>query len=125
MLSRQRFEAVTQLFFDVSGIRLAEHKRPLVVSRLQKLAQENPEELVVIGVNMRESPKEIRDFVAETGVTFPILMNPDDATLLAYRVRGLPLTAVISPDGGLWERIIGPLDPERFSIDKLHYPSNR
>ena len=40
MLSRQRFEAVTQLFFDVSGIRLAEHKRPLVVSRLQKLAQE-------------------------------------------------------------------------------------
>lgn len=40
MLSPQRFEAVTQLFFDVSGIRLGEHKRPLVVSRLQKLAQE-------------------------------------------------------------------------------------
>lgn len=40
MLSPQRFEAVTKLFFDVSGIRLGEHKRPLVVSRLQKLAQE-------------------------------------------------------------------------------------
>lgn len=40
MLSQQRFEAVTNLFFSVSGIRLAEHKRPLVVSRLQKLAQE-------------------------------------------------------------------------------------
>ncbi|MDE1998766.1 MAG: methyltransferase domain-containing protein [Burkholderiales bacterium] len=40
MLSSQQFDAVTQLFFDVSGIRLGEHKRPLVVSRLQKLAQE-------------------------------------------------------------------------------------
>ncbi|HET8870462.1 MAG TPA: CheR family methyltransferase [Aquabacterium sp.] len=40
MLSSQQFEAVTQLFFDVSGIRLGEQKRPLVVSRLQKLAQE-------------------------------------------------------------------------------------
>ncbi len=40
MLSQRRFDAVTQLFFDVSGIRLAEHKRPLVAGRLQKLAQE-------------------------------------------------------------------------------------
>ena len=40
MLSQKRFEAVTNMFFDVSGIRLGEAKRPLVVGRLQKLAQE-------------------------------------------------------------------------------------
>jgi cytochrome c biogenesis protein CcmG, thiol:disulfide interchange protein DsbE len=81
---------------------------------LEALAQENPEELVVLGVNMRESPAEVRDFVAGSGVTFPILLNPDDATLLAYDVRGLPLTVIISPDGALIERIVGPMDPERF-----------
>lgn len=86
---------------------------------LQRLSQENPDEVVVVGVNMRESPEVVQDFVAETGVSFPILLNPDDATLLSYDVRGLPLTAVIAPDGSLWERIVGPLDPERFSTARL------
>lgn len=38
MLSQVSFDAVTDLFFQVSGIRLAESKRPLVMGRLQKLA---------------------------------------------------------------------------------------
>ena len=86
---------------------------------LQKLSEENPEEFVVLGVNMRESPKDVQGFLAETGVNFPILLAPDDATLLAYGVRGLPLTAVIGPDGALRERIIGPLDPERFPFPPM------
>jgi chemotaxis protein methyltransferase CheR len=40
MLSHQSFEAVTDLFHSVSGIRLNETKRALVAGRLQKLAQE-------------------------------------------------------------------------------------
>jgi chemotaxis protein methyltransferase CheR len=39
-LSRKAFQAVTQLFEGVSGIRLAEHKHALVTGRLQRLAQE-------------------------------------------------------------------------------------
>jgi chemotaxis protein methyltransferase CheR len=39
MLSDASFAAVTDLFHSVSGIRLGEAKRPLVVGRLQKLAQ--------------------------------------------------------------------------------------
>jgi chemotaxis protein methyltransferase CheR len=38
-LSQQSFDAVTDLFHRVSGIRLTEAKRSLVVGRLQKLAQ--------------------------------------------------------------------------------------
>lgn len=38
-LSQQSFDAVTDLFHRVSGIRLTEAKRALVVGRLQKLAQ--------------------------------------------------------------------------------------
>lgn len=92
---------------------------------LQRLAQEDPDEVIVVGVNMRESPEVVQDFVAKTGVSFPILLNPDDATLLSYDVRGLPLTAVIAPDGSLWEQIVGPLDLERYALDALLYPSNR
>ncbi len=88
---------------------------------LQRLADENPDDLVVLGVNMRESPATVGDFVAETGVTFPILLHPDDATLLAYDVRALPLTALIAPDGSLQERIVGPLDPDRFTFSPILY----
>ena len=40
MLSPESFAAVTDLFHQVSGIRLTEAKRPLVAGRLQKLAQQ-------------------------------------------------------------------------------------
>ncbi len=65
--------------------------------------------LAVLGVNMRETPDEVRRFAAQYGITFPLLLNPDDATLLAYLVRGLPVTFVIGPDGALLERIDGPM----------------
>ena len=39
MLSQRSFDAVTDLFHSVSGIRLGEAKRALVAGRLQKLAQ--------------------------------------------------------------------------------------
>ena len=39
-LSAEAFEAVTQLFQQVSGIRLGDNKHALVTGRLQKLAQE-------------------------------------------------------------------------------------
>jgi len=39
-LTAKSFNAVVDLFHDISGIRLSEAKRPLVVSRLQKLAQD-------------------------------------------------------------------------------------
>jgi len=42
-LSRKSFELVTQLFHDVSGIRLTEAKHALVSGRLQKLAHESGE----------------------------------------------------------------------------------
>ena len=39
-LSTKAFEAVTQLFHKVSGIKLAESKHALVTGRLQRLASE-------------------------------------------------------------------------------------
>jgi chemotaxis protein methyltransferase CheR len=40
LLSPESFDAVTEMFHRVSGIRLSEAKRPLVAGRLQKLAQQ-------------------------------------------------------------------------------------
>ena len=43
-----------------------------------------------------------------------IALQPDDATLLAYDIRGLPISILIAPDGSLIHRFTGPLLPEAF-----------
>ena len=81
---------------------------------LQGLAERYPESLVVLGINMREEPALVQRFVEEMGVTFPILLGPDDAMLLAYAPRGLPLTYVIAPSGAVARVQYGPLDADGF-----------
>lgn len=79
---------------------------------LQKLAQER--DLVVLGVNFNEPAGTAAQFVAEHQLSFPILLKPDDITLLVYQVRGLPRTFVIAPDGTIALRIAGALNQEEL-----------
>lgn len=81
---------------------------------LQELATDHGADLTVLGINMRETATEIQPFIDEVGVTFPILLQPDDATLLSYGIRGLPLTVLVDPRGQLVYRRIGPLEPDVF-----------
>jgi thiol-disulfide isomerase/thioredoxin len=80
---------------------------------LNQLAAER--DLVVLGVNFNEESERVAQFVAEKGIDFPILLQPDDITLLFYGVRGLPRTFLIAPDGTLADSVIGALHPARFS----------
>ena len=62
-LSDQHFQAVTQLFQQISGIKLNASKRSLVQGRLQKLALEHGLDSIdayVDGVMSRKQPGEIR-----------------------------------------------------------------
>jgi thiol-disulfide isomerase/thioredoxin len=80
---------------------------------LNQLAAER--DLVVLGVNFNEDRERVAAFVAEQGINFPILLAPDEITLLFYGVRGLPRTFVIAPDGTLAHTAIGALRPAEFS----------
>ena len=79
---------------------------------LNQLATER--EMQVLGVNFNEEDEAVRRFVDEHGISFPILMQPDDITLLVYGVRGLPRSFVIAPDGTIAHTIIGQIDPARL-----------
>lgn len=88
--------------------------RPCVeeMPALQKLAQERG--LVVLGVNFNEPGEAVAEFIAQHHISFPILMNPDDITLLTYQVRALPRTFVIAPDGTMALSIAGTIDSRQF-----------
>lgn len=78
---------------------------------LDRLATDHADRLSVLAVNMRESETAVRTFAEELDLRLPILLQPDDATLLAYYVRGLPISVLIDPDGGVVQRIIGLVQP--------------
>lgn len=78
---------------------------------LQELAARYPEQLTVLAINMREDAATVQPFLDEVRVTFPVLLHPDNETLLNYGVSGLPLSFVVDPDGVLRLRRMGPLTP--------------
>lgn len=78
---------------------------------LQTLADRG---LNVLGVNMTETPEEVKQFTTKHGIEFPILMEPDINTVLDYQARQLPRTVIIAPDGNIALRIAGAIDGERL-----------
>jgi thiol-disulfide isomerase/thioredoxin len=77
---------------------------------LQNLSAHYPDRLMVIGINQREDVSAVHSFVAELQIDFPILLHPDDETLLAYQVMGLPRTAVVDPQGNVAAIFLGRVD---------------
>lgn len=83
---------------------------------LQELADTHGDILTVLGINMREEPTQIAKFATDNGITFPLLLAPDDETLIAYNVIGLPATWLIAPDGTVVYKQFGALAPDEFNL---------
>jgi thiol-disulfide isomerase/thioredoxin len=89
---------------------------------LAALAETHRDTLTVLAVNMREQPEEVAAFAAELEIDLPILLAPDNQTLLAYGVRGLPMSFLVAPDGVLAQRIAGPVQPSGLDIPSTVTP---
>ncbi len=64
--------------------------------------------LAVVGINAREDRSAAARFAAETGVTFPLVLDADGANSARYGIVGLPATFVIARDGRAVGLAIGP-----------------
>jgi thiol-disulfide isomerase/thioredoxin len=63
--------------------------------------------LVVLAVNVQESPAPVRDFVRELKLTFPVVLDPKGQAAMTYAVRGLPATYLIDRNQIIVGRAIG------------------
>lgn len=80
---------------------------------LQALHEElGPEGLRVVGVSIdgHGSKEAVRDFLAEYGITYTILHDPDGRIHDAYQVFGLPTTYLVDRGARLVKRWIGEVD---------------
>jgi thiol-disulfide isomerase/thioredoxin len=82
---------------------------------MQRLAEEYPDELLVLGVDWGEGREVVEDFVARYGITYPILLDPGLETYYRWAgTDGLPRHYFIGAEGTVIREVIGPLDPIRM-----------
>ena len=77
---------------------------------LERFYQENRARASVWGVSFEDTDVElVREFVADLGVTYPILGLGQDPLTGYGKVRVLPTTFVIDPEGRFYHRFEGPI----------------
>ena len=62
---------------------------------LQALYEIYPDDLRILAVNVGENVQAVRDWAAQLGLTFDILLDARGAVSRLYQVRGLPTTFVL------------------------------
>ncbi len=65
------------------------------------------EDIAMLAINVGEDSDAIFAFTAEYPVEFPLLMDKTSGVSREWRVRGLPSTYVIDPQGRIIYRAIG------------------
>jgi thiol-disulfide isomerase/thioredoxin len=75
---------------------------------MQALAGELEKEgLVVLAVNYAESAETAEAFIRETGLTLPVLLDPDGAVTRRFRVTALPASFFVDRRGALVGSVLG------------------
>ena len=60
-----------------------------------------PQGLVVLGINITEDTRTVRDYATRVGITFPVAADPESAIADVYRVSAIPAHYVIDKNGVL------------------------
>jgi thiol-disulfide isomerase/thioredoxin len=84
---------------------------------LQQLRTKLGEErLTVLAVNVGDSKKRIDSFLKKVPLDLPILLDPHSETSKEWKVRGLPTTFIVGPDGRIRYYQVGDLDWAKDSV---------
>ena len=92
------------------------------VQALYERYGENEGDLVVLGVanpktdsrpnNSDVSEADVKAFIDERGITYPVLMDTTGEMFSGYRIRSFPTTFMIDKDGNIFGYISGMLTPD-------------
>jgi peroxiredoxin len=74
--------------------------------------------LMVVAVDLQENAAQVREFAAEFGMDFPIVIDRTGQVAEAWRiggpVEGIPSSYFIDTEGIVQARVFGPMDAERI-----------
>ena len=70
------------------------------------------EGFVVLAVDVQESKDVVKAFVEDAGLTFPILLDQRAKVTSMYRIRGLPTSIFVDPNGVIAAVHLGPVNEQ-------------
>jgi peroxiredoxin len=68
----------------------------------------SPDGFQLVAIAVDEDTEDVRRFQERLGVSFPILLDPDQTVSRAYQTTGFPESLLVDVDGRIVERYIGP-----------------
>jgi cytochrome c biogenesis protein CcmG, thiol:disulfide interchange protein DsbE len=71
----------------------------------------------VVSVVFDSRPQQVRDFFADNGGEWPVVLDPDGRTSLEYGVAGVPESYLVAPDGTVLIKIEGGVTAD--DLDRL------
>jgi cytochrome c biogenesis protein CcmG/thiol:disulfide interchange protein DsbE len=71
---------------------------------------ESRDDLEVLAILYNDTPGNADEFVKKGGINFPILIDPLNATAVAYGLTGVPETYILDKQGVLRKKFIGPVE---------------
>lgn len=84
---------------------------------LQSTSEQHAGAVQFLGVDTKDRPAAAARFLAEVGVTYPNVVDPDGDLLAHLRLPGLPVTLLLDAEGRLVGKHIGQL--KQASLDDL------
>jgi len=69
-----------------------------------------PEGFELLAVSVDEGQSEVRAFEQRLGITFPILLDPDQSVSELYQTTGFPESVLVDAQGRIIDRFVGPRD---------------
>lgn len=73
--------------------------------------------LVILAINIGESPPTAKSFMESYGLSFPVLLDAKQDVALKYNIRAIPTTFLVDKSGIIQAKIIGAF-PNKAAIEK-------
>ncbi len=113
---------------DITGqpIKLSDHRGKAVIinywsiycdycreemPELVKTYQSNRDKLNIIGIDINDEPAEVKDFVRQLNITYPIVIDNTGDMVYKYRVLGRPTSIFINKEGVITGVVPGIVTP--------------
>ena len=86
---------------------------------LEEAHRQLPDNAIILAVNAGENADTVSAFVAEHGLTLPVVLDQGGAISAMYRAYQLPTSIIIDADGIIREYKIGPFSGTGEILDRL------
>lgn len=77
--------------------------------------------VVFLGIDIQDTQRDALAFLSQFGVSYPIVTDATGAVYINYGVVGVPETYLVSRQGTIAQKIVGPADPAQIegSLEEL------